>query len=173
MPSVRCRHVAPVGHHGGVTDEGSTRVDREELAWAAGFFDGEGCFSFTAKAGYATVAVGQVERAPLERFQKAVGGLGTIYGPYFKLYPGRMSKQPWHQYRAYRREHVQAIAALLWFWLGDTKRRQARTVLLKLQFCRRGHRLGAKRKACPRCTAEYWARYRATRPPHRRRSSRL
>jgi hypothetical protein len=147
-------------------------VDREKLAWAAGFFDGEGCFSFTDKAAYASVSIVQVERRPLERFQDAIGGLGTIYGPYFKLYPGRMSKQPWHQYRAYRREHVQAIAALLWFKLGETKRQQAKTVLLKLQFCRRGHRLGAKKKACPRCTAEYWARYRLTHPPPRRRTNR-
>jgi hypothetical protein len=137
-------------------------VEREELSWAAGFFDGEGCFSYTDKAAYASVSIVQVERRPLERFQDAVGGLGTIYGPYFKLYPGRMSKQPWHQYRAYRREHVQAIAALLWFKLGETKRNQAKTVLLKLRSCRRGHRLGAKQKSCPRCTAEYWARYRAT-----------
>lgn len=146
-------------------------VDREELAWAAGFFDGEGCFSYTDKAGYGAAAIGQVDREPLERFQRAVGGMGRIYGPYFKLYPGRVSKQPWHQYRIYRREHLQAVTALLWFKLGTTKRRQAVNVLTKMKSCRRGHRLGAKQKACPRCTAEYWARYRATHPP-RRRSSR-
>jgi hypothetical protein len=143
-------------------------IDREELAWAAGFFDGEGCFSFTKKAGYAVARIGQVERAPLERFQKAVGGLGTIYGPYFELYPGRISRQPWHQYRIYRGEHVQAVIAMLWFKLGSTKRRQAVTVLTKMRSCRRGHRLGAKRRACPRCTAEYWARYRLTHPPRKR-----
>jgi hypothetical protein len=151
-----------------VAENGRT-FDREELSWAAGFFDGEGCFSFTDGAGYASVAVGQVQREPLERFMAAVGGLGKIYGPYFKVYPGRMSKQPWHRYRAYRREHVQAIAAMLWFKLGATKRIQARTVLKKLQFCRRGHRLGVKEKACPQCTAEYWARYRKAQAASSRR----
>jgi hypothetical protein len=145
-------------------------VDREDLAWAAGFFDGEGCFSFTDRTGYATVAVGQVEREPLERFKAAVDGLGKIYGPYFQVYPGRMSTRPWHQYRAYRREHVQAIAAMLWFKLGDSKRTQARTVLTKLKFCRRGHRLGAKKNACPQCTAEHWARYRKTHPSSSRQN---
>jgi hypothetical protein len=147
--------------------------DREELAWAAGFFDGEGCFSYTDKAAYASVSIAQVERLPLERFQAAVAGMGTIYGPYFKVYPGRMSKQPWHQYRAYRREHVQAIVALLWFKLGPTKRAQAVQVLRKLRSCKRGHRLGSKQKACPRCTAEFWARYRKTHPPRERRRSSL
>ena len=149
--------------------EGRT-FDREELAWAAGFFDGEGCFSFTEKARFACVAIGQVDREPLERFRDAVGGSGRIYGPYFKLYPGRVSKRPWHLYRAYRREHVQAIAAMLWFKLGPAKRRQAIKVLAKLTSCRRGHRLGSKKKACPRCTAEYWARYRLMHPPRKRRA---
>jgi hypothetical protein len=40
-------------------------VNREELAWAAGFFDGEGCFSFADKAGYASVSIVQVDRKPL------------------------------------------------------------------------------------------------------------
>ena len=145
-------------------------VNREDLAWAAGFFDGEGCFSFTDKAAYASVSIVQVERGPLDRFMAAVGGLGKIYGPYFQVYPGRMSTHPWHQYRADRREHVQAIAAMLWFKLGDAKRIQALTVLKKLQFCRRGHRLGAKRNACPQCTAEHWARYRKAHPASRRRN---
>ena len=147
--------------------------DREDLAWAAGFFDGEGCFSYTDRAAYASVSISQVERGPLERFQGAVGNLGKIYGPYFKTYPGRMSKQPWHQYRAYRREHVQAIAAMLWFNRGSTKREQAVAVLTRMKSCRRGHRLGSKEKACPRCTAEDWAEYRRTHPPKGRRRGSL
>jgi hypothetical protein len=31
--------------------------DREDLAWAAGFFDGEGCFSFTDRAAHASVSI--------------------------------------------------------------------------------------------------------------------
>jgi hypothetical protein len=141
-------------------------IDREELAWAAGFFDGEGCFSFTTKAGYGAAAIGQVDRAPLERFQAAVGGLGKIYGPYFKIYPGRGIGAK------YRREHVQAVVAMLWFKLGPSKKEQATRVLTKMKSCKRGHRLGTKQKACPRCTAEYWARYRRSHPPKPRRTPR-
>lgn len=92
-------------------------VNREELAWAAGFFDGEGCFSYTAKAGFATVTIGQVDRRVLDRFQEAIGGVGKIYGPYTTRSPSRLSKKPQYQYRAHRRADVQSIAAMLWFML--------------------------------------------------------
>jgi hypothetical protein len=63
-----------------------------ELAWAAGFFDGEGNVrnrtAISKKLANGTTAIytgllhlqiSQNEREPLERFQKAVGGAGGIY----------------------------------------------------------------------------------------------
>ena len=55
--------------------------DREELAWAAGFFDGEGCFCFSEAGQYVCVSITQTEREPLDRFERAVG-LGKVNGPY-------------------------------------------------------------------------------------------
>ena len=96
-------------------------LSREDLAWAAGFFDGEGCFSFSEAGHYICVSIGQTDREPLDRFRIAVGGLGKVLGPYELARPGRLSKKPQYVYRANRFEHVQAIAAMLWFKLGTPK----------------------------------------------------
>ena len=62
-----------------------------ELAWAAGFFDGEGNARFrlneekrpqrSRSYGTFTIQIGQIDRGVLDRFQRAVG-LGKINGPY-------------------------------------------------------------------------------------------
>ena len=49
-----------------------------EIAWAAGFFDGEGHVKFRRKASAFQIQVGQKERETLERFQVAIGGFGRI-----------------------------------------------------------------------------------------------
>ena len=102
-------------------------MEREELAWAAGLFDGEGCFHFllqrrkdTSLQPLTQTRMTQVDREVLDRFQAAVG-LGTVYGPYPK-------NSPW-QYAAYGFEKTQAIVAKLWSWLGSQKRAQAVAVL--------------------------------------------
>ena len=58
-----------------------------ELAWAGGFFDGEGYIGCTTQIirerGYHRLAcsVAQTSKEPLIRFQKAVEA-GKVYGPY-------------------------------------------------------------------------------------------
>src|SRR5258708_1520938 len=52
--------------------------DREQLAWAAGFYDGEGCVGCYRTGGRAkpsslNMSVTQKGSEPLERFQRAVG----------------------------------------------------------------------------------------------------
>jgi len=49
----------------------------QELAWAAGFFDGEGHCSAN-RGGYVSIMVSQRHREPLERFQAAFA-VGKIY----------------------------------------------------------------------------------------------
>lgn len=65
-----------------------------ELAWAAGFFDGEGCahiaWTTVSKRTGKTLAYPQVSisqsgesgKEILERFNDAVGGIGRLYGPW-------------------------------------------------------------------------------------------
>lgn len=132
---------------------GSRRVDREELSWAAGFFDGEGCVSYAVKGRYACVTMMKVDSRVLDRFLNAVG-VGKVYGPYTFKNPDRYSRQPKYQYRAHRREDVQAMAALLWFQLGPVKRQQATMMRRKVRRrCSKGHPL-VQARGCPRCVAD-------------------
>lgn len=103
------------------------RMEPDELAWAAGFFDGEGStFARTdrARPGYrrlvTSVPQAGADRPPevLVRFQRAVA-VGTI-GPrdVDGVYCWRTSGSD-----------AQATIALLWPYLGTVKRRQARSAL--------------------------------------------
>jgi hypothetical protein len=136
---------------------------REELAWAAGFFDGEGCFCYSEAGRYICISIAQTDREVLDRFRRAVGGLGNILGPYKNRGPGTYSRKPQFVYRLNKFEHVQAVAALLWFMLGTQKRNQARRTLRKIATCRRGHRRNQDYGGCPRCTASYWQSRRESR----------
>jgi hypothetical protein len=56
-----------------------------ELAWAAGFFDGEGTISQTSAKGtrrrYLILRIGHVDPRPLRRLVDAIG-VGHVRGPY-------------------------------------------------------------------------------------------
>ena len=132
----------------------SFQPNREELAWAAGFFDGEGSFSWTEAAAFGCAVINQANKEPLERFHRAVAGLGKIYGPYEARHKDRWSRKPQWAFRAHRREHVQAIAVMLWFKLGSIKKRQAIAVLKRYpNRCRRGHPKNHGLPGCPQCVA--------------------
>lgn len=97
-----------------------------ELAWAAGFFDGEGTFGCYKNYKHYVViraSIPQDDYDPLERFQKAVRGLGTIHG-------SRRSGRLIFEWKAQSFEEVQAIIALLWKYLCEPKRKQAVKTLL-------------------------------------------
>lgn len=73
------------------------------------------------------MAIGQVGRELLDRFRLAVGGVGLIHGPYQKENP---RQKPVHKYVATGFKYAQAVIAMLWPWLGEVKREQARRVLV-------------------------------------------
>lgn len=105
-------------------------VSREELAWAAGFFDGEGNIRFDPrpgrKNGWCQMQIAQTDRRVLDRFQTAVMGIGKVYGPYKQRHP---KSKPYFQYSAQGFEFVQAAAAILWQWLSPVKRDQVKRTL--------------------------------------------
>lgn len=101
-------------------------ANREELAWAAGFFDGEGSTSLSKYRSQPTspglaVSIGQIGREALDRFQRAVEGLGRVYE--IRTVPGT------YMFRTSKFEHGQAIIGLLWLFLCSVKRDQAARVL--------------------------------------------
>lgn len=108
----------------------TVRIDRVELAWAAGFFDGEGSTYVHGKKKHPKISITQApdpdSRPPavLHRFYRAVGEIGSVEGPYRE----KTGELKWF-YTAHGAEMVQAVVALIWEWLGTIKRRQATTAL--------------------------------------------
>lgn len=110
-----------------------------ELAWAAGFFDGEGSVGTTPNTGRESVrifaAVPQATPDPaqvpavLRRFDDAVRGLGRIGSPYLDRRTGTYLAK----WRTDNLEEVQAVLALLWPQLGSVKRAQATRALTTFQ----------------------------------------
>lgn len=102
-------------------------MNREELAWAGGLFEGEGSLSLTTGRSGAKgtrAAVHMTDRDILERFAVAVG-LGSITGPYAR----GVDRKPMYSWVTSRFESVQALIAMLWPWLGARRREQARLML--------------------------------------------
>ncbi len=139
------------------------------LAWAAGFYDGEGSTSWSEDRGgrrSLAVAIGQVERALLERFSQAVRGKGRISRPYDK------GNQPISFFRAYGSEAHECLK-LIWPYLSRPKQDQALRALIAYGFrpvsnragmdaCARGHKYAGGgtyfatdgSRECARCRKE-------------------
>jgi hypothetical protein len=113
-------------------------VNREELAWAGGFFSGEGCsrvnttrttkkfvrprdYHRTQLSLVQTTDDGEIPEA-LQRFWDAILGLGNITGPYKKRHQNGRDYYTWS---ATKFVEVQAIIAMLWPWLSTIKQKQA------------------------------------------------
>jgi hypothetical protein len=94
-------------------------MDRHELAWAAGFFDGEGWAAKNKTRGVqAQINQADEKGVPeaLTRFQAALGGLGRIGGP--TRAPKRKDIYRWV---VSSRVDVQLLLELLTPWLGPIK----------------------------------------------------
>jgi hypothetical protein len=105
-------------------------VHQLELAWAAGFFDGEGSVYMRDSGNknkaylYATVAISQNDTEVLERFRAAVG-LGSITGPVSY----KDKTLPMYQLRIGSYPEVVKVKELLWPFLSSKKKEQFDHVL--------------------------------------------
>jgi len=102
---------------------------REELAWASGFYDGEGSIhaeKHSANNGGLTsscsLSVPQSHREPLDRLVR-VFGFGKVYGP------RQVRTTTMWAFRVFGVERVQAVVCMLWPWLGTFRRTQIVAVL--------------------------------------------
>lgn len=101
----------------------------ERLAWAGGFFDGEGSTfarSAARRPGYRRLNVAVTQRggaaAPevLTRFSAAMNGMGGISRPFDDLYQWRVGDD----------SQARATIALLRPWIGPVKRHQAAAAVM-------------------------------------------
>jgi hypothetical protein len=93
--------------------------DREALAWAAGFFDGEGSVFCHKKEPRLQVSISQIDPRVLDKFAEAVG-LGKVYGPF----KGSTPQTPRWNYVIQNIEGAYAVFDLLSPWLGEVKKQQ-------------------------------------------------
>lgn len=101
-----------------------------ELAWSAGFFDGEGCTTFHSEKQkrYPRLRIGQSGdngNEVLERFKTAVGE-GKVYGPY--PIAKNQTKIRW-TFQVAGNKKVSRVLYQLWPYLSSEKKQQAINVL--------------------------------------------
>jgi hypothetical protein len=100
-------------------------MDREEIAWAAGVFEGEGSFTMSGhRRNSHTATVSMCDEDVVRRFYKAVG-IGYVNGPYQN---SGINRKPYYRWQTARFEHVQALVAMLWPWLGQRRRARAKEI---------------------------------------------
>ena len=92
---------------------------RENLAWAGGLFEGEGCI--TTRNGGITLKIAMTDRDVLERFLSIVG-MGKISGP--RIFKTAHYKPQWIWYVC-GAHHSQALLAALWCFLGERRKTKA------------------------------------------------
>ncbi len=109
-------------------------LDTHQLAWAAGFFDGEGStyLGHHGKQRYPTPCadVSQIHAEVLHRFLEAVGGIGSV-----RVRPDKHESRR-HQMWSYQTRNwrdTQTILTLLWPYLASQKREQAARVFRAFQ----------------------------------------
>ena len=99
-----------------------------ELAWAAGFFDGEGCFSVIKRKNQEpnlVISITQADVRPLKRFAKIVN-LG-IRGPIFRKDSGFGQKG--HYLVRTSGKEAWRVAHLLMPYLSEPKKEQYQSCL--------------------------------------------
>jgi hypothetical protein len=106
----------------------------EELAWAGGFFDGEGSTyleKHRTHSGYFVPVLyvpqcAEIGIAPeLLRLKSALGDVGAISG----IRRDRPDRKPHRRWRVVTAVKAQLVLHLLWPFLGEVKRTQARRVM--------------------------------------------
>lgn len=115
--------------------------EAELRAWAAGFFDGEGCFSLNRTRAVATIS--QVDRETIDHFHRIVG-CGNVY---FTAGPFKNPRQrSFYSWRIGAREDFDHVVAVLWPWLGTVKRAAAQRVA---EAAGPGGNINSRKTSCP------------------------
>lgn len=103
------------------------RITREVM-WAVGLFEGEGCISVSVANGtrvYVRMQLGMTDRDVIERFQRAVGGVGHI-----KESSGGRNK-PMYCWTLSRQEQVRGLYAVMRPHLSSRRQSQGDAALLR------------------------------------------
>jgi hypothetical protein len=92
-----------------------------EVAWAAGFFEGEG--TITQSGARLVVRLNNTDPEPVYRFFQIVQ-FGEVYGPYTYEQPDGCKRKPYWVWLAEEYEALDVLE-LLWPWLSGRRHGQA------------------------------------------------
>lgn len=113
------------------------KFDREQLAWAAGFFDGEAnfitCKHNKDRTKRFIIQVGQKHPEVLERLQ-TIFPKSKISGPYIHRGKYRFPKKSYPTYYRWAVndfEYAQFVVGCVWPWLDIIKQKQIKSALLE------------------------------------------
>lgn len=115
-------------------------MNRENYAWAAGFFDGEANFFSQVKKGKTRliVQVGQKDRDVLDKLVSIFPN-SKISGPYEHRGKYRFPKKSiptYYRWSVQRFEFAQDVVARVWPWLSVVKREQIKLAINRLRSSR-------------------------------------
>jgi hypothetical protein len=138
---------------------------KEEIAWAAGFYEGEGCiiYSRSERSSVWRITVVNTDLEPLERFMKVVGA-GSIY-EVPKKYQAHHKKC--FQWQTARSADIYAVVDLLWDHLSarrkeqinDTIRRREERKEQRAKHCSGcGCPVDEHTEGCRQCYFRHWSR---------------
>lgn len=113
----------------------TTFGSREERAWAAGFFDGEGNV-MASKSHNTMCPIVQMSQCKdgekiLNRFKAAIGGFGSVDLYREAGYLPRHSEM-W-RFSCTRFDEIETIMGALWPWLCDVKKAQFKETVAKVR----------------------------------------
>ena len=100
--------------------------NKDDIAWAAGLFEGEGCISVGSKrrpTHAPRVSLSTTDEDVVRRFAVIVR-CGRVSGPHRK---GKY--KPFWLWKTGTFEHFQYIVCLLWYWLCNRRRQRAKEIL--------------------------------------------
>lgn len=111
------------------------KPSNEQLAWAAGLFEGEGCihaYHAGKRGSGCQMRLGMTDRDVVERFA-AIMGCGNIYQPRIdrckRSDPRKQGKKPVHTWCLYKAPELIAALEALMPWFGERRLKRANEVI--------------------------------------------
>lgn len=100
---------------------------REQLAWAAGLFEGEGSFTFQKRGKYVAIVaeLGMTDEDRVRQFHDIIGvGNVTTHSK-----PVKSHWKTMYIWKTASFEGTQTVIAMLWSWLGPRRKTKAKEIL--------------------------------------------
>ena len=108
-------------------------ITETDVAWAAGFFEGEGCIKATKKGRFDAISLNNTDKDVIERFVDIVN-YGNVNGPYKS--GGRKHKPTYKPHWAWvvgKKSEVKRILEMFLPYLGKRRRQRAEQALYHLK----------------------------------------